>query len=119
MNENVTLDGYFDEAREYIEANAKNEIQTERLNEMIFGLHEEWKHRAKTMDSNKNANETVNFNVQTIHVRNEIVKFAYDTDAIFNFIINFKPGNPTPLGMGRRALFLQKNKKISYFFTLS
>ena len=85
MNENVTLDGYFDEAREYIEANAKNEIQTERLNEMIFGLHEEWKHRAKTMDSNKNANETVNFNVQTIHVRNEIVKFAYDTDAIFNF----------------------------------
>lgn len=86
MNENVTLDGYFDEAREYIEANAKNEIQTERLNEMIFGLHEEWKHRAKTMDSNKNANETVNFNVQTIHVRNEIVKFAYDTDAIFNFI---------------------------------
>ena len=66
MNENVTLDGYFDEAREYIEANAKNEIQTERLNEMIFGLHEEWKHRAKTMDSNKNANETVNFNVQTI-----------------------------------------------------
>lgn len=31
MNENVTLDGYFDEAREYIEANAKNEIQTERL----------------------------------------------------------------------------------------
>ena len=23
MNENVTLDGYFDEAREYIEANAK------------------------------------------------------------------------------------------------
>ena len=35
------------------------------------------------------------------------------------FIINFKPGNPTPLGMGRRALFLQKNKKISYFFTLS
>ena len=86
MNENVTLDGYFDEAREYIEANAKNEIQTERLNEMIFGLHEEWKHRAKTMDSNKNANETVNFNVQTIHLRNEIVKFAYDTDAIFNFI---------------------------------
>ena len=85
MNENVTLDGYFDEAREYIEANAKNEIQTERLNEMIFGLHEEWKHRAKTMDSDKNANETVNFNVQTIHVRNEIVKFAYDTDAIFNF----------------------------------
>lgn len=78
--------GYFDEAREYIEANAKNEIQTERLNEMIFGLHEEWKHRAKTMDSNKNANETVNFNVQTIHLRNEIVKFAYDTDAIFNFI---------------------------------
>ena len=54
MNEKVTLDGYFDEAREYIEANAKNEIQTERLNEMIFGLHEEWKHRAKTMDSNKN-----------------------------------------------------------------
>ena len=38
MNENVTLDGYFDEAREYIEANAKNEIQTERLNEMIFGF---------------------------------------------------------------------------------
>ena len=38
------------------------------------------------MDSNKNANETVNFNVQTIHLRNEIVKFAYDTDAIFNFI---------------------------------
>ena len=36
-----------------------------------------------------------------------------------DFIINFKPGNPTPLGMGRRALFLQKNKKISYFFTLS
>ena len=29
---------------------------------------------------------SVNFNVQTIHVRNEIVKFAYDTDAIFNFI---------------------------------
>ena len=28
----------------------------------------------------------------------------------FLFIINFKPGNPTPLGMGRRALFLQKNK---------
>lgn len=26
----------------------------------------------------------------------------------FLFIINFKPGNPTPLGMGRRALFLQK-----------
>lgn len=38
---------------------------------------------------------------------------------LFYFIINFKPGNPTPLGMGRRALFLQKNKKISYFFTLS
>ena len=38
---------------------------------------------------------------------------------INTFIINFKPGNPTPLGMGRRALFLQKNKKISYFFTLS
>ena len=50
MNENVILDGYFDEAREYIEAKAKNEIQTERLNEMIFGLHEEWKHRAKTME---------------------------------------------------------------------
>ena len=33
MNENVTLDGYFDEAREYIEANAKNEIQTERLSQ--------------------------------------------------------------------------------------
>ena len=38
---------------------------------------------------------------------------------VLQFIINFKPGNPTPLGMGRRALFLQKNKKISYFFTLS
>ena len=82
MNENVTLDGYFDEAREYIEENAKNEIQAKRLDEMISGLHEEWKHRAKTMNSDKNANETVNFNVQTIHVRNEIVKFAYDTDAI-------------------------------------
>ena len=85
MNENVTLDGYFDEAREYIEANAKNEIQTERLNEMIFGLHEEWKHRAKTMDSNKNANETVNFNVQTIHVRNEIVKLIL-TPFLISFI---------------------------------
>ena len=46
---------------------------------------------------------------------------GYFTMPVFGrvFIINFKPGNPTPLGMGRRALFLQKNKKISYFFTLS
>lgn len=63
MNENVTLDGYFDEAREYIEANAKNKIQAERLKEMISSLHEEWKHRTKTMDSDKNVNETVNFNI--------------------------------------------------------
>ena len=65
MNENVILDGYFDEAREYIEAKAKNEIQTERLNEMIFGLHEEWKHRAKTMKlkmaSVSYANFTISF----------------------------------------------------------
>ena len=45
-------------------------------------------------------------------------EFLYGVFALL-FIINFKPGNPTPLGMGRRALFLQKNKKISYFFTLS
>ena len=38
---------------------------------------------------------------------------------LFYFIINFKPGNPTPLGMGRRALFLQKNKKNLLFFLLS
>ena len=31
------------------------------------------------------------------------------------FIINFKHGNPTPLGIGRRALFLQKNKKSLIF----
>ena len=30
------------------------------------------------------------------------------TETEFDFIINFKPGNPTPLGMGRRALFFTK-----------
>ena len=47
-----------------------------------------------------------------------IVTYHYDSEKRA-FIINFKPGNPIPLGAGRRALFLQKNKKISYFFTLS
>ena len=36
------------------------------------------------------------------------------------FIINFKPGNPIPLGAGRKgSFFTKKIKKISYFFTLS
>ena len=36
------------------------------------------------------------------------------------FIINFKPGNPIPLGAGRKgSFFYKKIKKISYFFLLS
>ena len=48
------------------------------------------------------------------------------TDETFNimqtyqvnkFIINFKPGNPIPLGAGRKgSFFYKKIKKISYFF---
>ena len=34
-----------------------------------------------------------------------------------SFIINFKPGNPIPLGAGRKgSFFYKKIKKISYFF---
>ena len=79
-----------------------------KMPEMISGLHEEWKHRAKTMNSDKNANETVNFNVQTIHVRNEIVKFAYDTDAIFNFIhrnTQYKPQKISFQALSSEILF--------------
>ena len=47
-----------------------------------------------------------------------IVTYHYDSEKRA-FIINFKPGNPIPLGAGGRLFFLTKIKKISYFFTLS
>ena len=38
-------------------------------------------------------------------------------EELFWFIINFKPGNPIPLGAGRKgSFFYKKIKKISYFF---
>ena len=41
-------------------------------------------------------------------------RWRYKLEHIFscqNLHINFKPGNHTPLGMWRKGLFLQKNKK--------
>lgn len=43
---------------------------------------------------------------------------AYFFDEVF--IINFKPGNPIPLGAGRKgSFFYKKIKKNLLFFTLS
>lgn len=39
-----------------------------------------------------------------------------DQSAKSFFHINFKPGNHTPLGMWRKGLFLQKNKKYLILF---
>lgn len=48
--------------------------------------------------------------------RTDALMATYD----FLFIINFKPGNPIPLGAGEEGLFfLQKNKKNLLFFLLS
>lgn len=45
-----------------------------------------------------------------------IVTYLYDSEKRA-FIINFKPGNPIPLGAGRKgSFFYKKIKKISYFF---
>ena len=45
--------------------------------------------------------------------RTDALMATYD----FLFIINFKPGNPIPLGAGRKgSFFYKKIKKISYFF---
>ena len=50
-----------------------------------------------------------------------IVTYHYDSEKRA-FIINFKPGNPIPLGAGRKGLifFTKKSKKnLLVFFTLS
>lgn len=49
--------------------------------------------------------------------RNADSTCKYVLDMVKNIIINFKPGNPIPLGAGRKgSFFYKKIKKISYFF---
>lgn len=72
--------------------------------------------KGKTAPKKNCAAFLVSFAVYTAFTAVVMLKIG----SIAKFIINFKPGNPIPLGAGMKgSFFYKKIKKISYFFTLS